>query len=86
MISDQNSEKKEILLKLISEFQIDLQKNLESAIRTNGIVSAIDVCRTIFPQKKASIKMKFPGVIIRRVSEKPRNPSHQPVAWGNRNF
>ncbi|EMO30380.1 hypothetical protein LEP1GSC170_2664 [Leptospira interrogans serovar Bataviae str. HAI135] len=25
--------------------------------------------------------MKFPGVIIRRVSEKPRNQSHQPVAW-----
>ncbi|EMO30389.1 hypothetical protein LEP1GSC170_2663 [Leptospira interrogans serovar Bataviae str. HAI135] len=48
MISDQNSEKKEILLKLISEFQIDLQKNLESAIRTN----AIDVCRTIFPQNE----------------------------------
>lgn len=31
--------------------------------------------------ERFSLKMKFPGVIIRRVSEKPRNQSHQPVAW-----
>ncbi|WP_338107714.1 DUF3365 domain-containing protein [Leptospira weilii] len=79
--SGQNAEKKEILFRLISEFQIDLQKNLESAIRTKGIVGAIDVCRTISPQKEADLKREFPGVLIRRVSEKPRNPSHQPEAW-----
>ncbi|EMJ69942.1 PF11845 family protein [Leptospira interrogans str. 2002000632] len=77
----QNAEKKEILLRLISEFQIDLQKNLESAIRTKGIVGAIDVCRTISPEKEAALKTEFPGILIRRVSEKPRNPNHQPDTW-----
>ncbi len=79
--SGRNSEKKEILLRLISEFQIDLQKNLESAIRTKGIVGAINVCRTISPKKEADLKAEFPGVLIRRVSEKPRNPSHRPEIW-----
>lgn len=79
--SEQNSEKKEILFRLISEFQIDLQKNLESAIRTKGIVGAIDVCRTISPQKEADLKKEFPGVLIKRISEKPRNPSHRPEVW-----
>ncbi|AJR15582.1 PF11845 family protein [Leptospira interrogans serovar Hebdomadis str. R499] len=77
----QNAEKKEILLRLISEFQIDLQKNLESAIRTKGVVGAIDVCRTISTEKEAALKTEFPGILIRRVSEKPRNPNHQPDAW-----
>ncbi len=77
----QNAEKKEILLRLISEFQIDLQKNLESAIRTKGVVGAIDVCRTISPEKEAALKTEFPGILIRRVSEKPRNPNHQPDTW-----
>lgn len=79
--SGQNPEKKEILLRLISEFQIDLQKNLESAIRTKGIVGAINVCRTISPKKEADLKAEFPGVLIKRISEKPRNPSHRPEVW-----
>ncbi|TGM60227.1 DUF3365 domain-containing protein [Leptospira adleri] len=82
----QNEEKKEILLKLMGDFQIELQKNLQSAIQKKGVIGAIEVCKTISPQKEKEIGNEFPAVKIRRVSEKPRNPDHKPEEWEARIF
>lgn len=82
----QNQEKKEILLKLIGDFQVDLQKNLQTAIQKQGVVAALEVCKTISPQKEEEIKQEFPAIKIRRVSEKPRNPNHKPEEWEARIF
>ncbi|RHX85525.1 Tll0287-like domain-containing protein [Leptospira stimsonii] len=82
----QNQEKKEILLKLIGDFQVDLQKNLQTAIQKQGVVAALEVCKTISPQKEEEIKQEFPAIRIRRVSEKPRNPNHKPEEWEARIF
>ncbi|MDV6237212.1 DUF3365 domain-containing protein [Leptospira ellisii] len=79
--TDRNAEKKQILLELIADFQVDLQKNLESAIKTKGIVGAIEICRTVSPAKEADVKTSFPGISFRRISDKPRNPNHVPDVW-----
>nr|WP_245667226.1 DUF3365 domain-containing protein [Leptospira tipperaryensis] len=82
----QNQEKKEILLKLIGDFQVDLQKNLQTTIQKQGVVAALEVCKTISPQKEKEIKEEFPMLKVRRVSEKPRKPDHQPEEWEARIF
>ncbi|MBM9500790.1 DUF3365 domain-containing protein [Leptospira sp. 201903071] len=82
----QNQEQKEILLKLIGDFQVDLQKNLQTAIQKQGVVGALEVCRTISPRKEKELSEEFPAMRIRRVSEKPRNPDHKPEEWEARIF
>ncbi|MBM9576347.1 DUF3365 domain-containing protein [Leptospira sp. 201903070] len=82
----QNQEQKEILLNLIGNFQVDLQKNLQTAIQKQGVLGALEVCRTISPQKEKDLREEFPAMRIRRVSEKPRNPDHKPEEWEARIF
>ena len=60
---------------LIGKFQTELQGRLKNAIKTGGPVGAIETCHIASPELEK--KLSSQGVLIRRVSDKPRNPAHQ---------
>ncbi|EQA37991.1 PF11845 family protein [Leptospira inadai serovar Lyme str. 10] len=74
-------EKKEIIKTLFEELQADLLKELQESIKKNGIASSIAVCKTISPAKEQELSAKYPGLRLRRISEKNRNPEHAPNEW-----
>lgn len=78
---NQDLEKKEIIKALFEELQADLLKELQESIKKNGIASSIAVCKTISPAKERELSAKYPGLKLRRISEKNRNPEHAPNEW-----
>ncbi|TGK20728.1 DUF3365 domain-containing protein [Leptospira fluminis] len=83
---NQDGDKKEILSKLFDELQAELSKELRSSIRTRGLADSISICKTLSPSKEKEIGDRYPGLRIRRVSEKNRNPQHSPDDWEKQVF
>ena len=74
--SPDSSEKK--LLGKFDEFQKGLQSRLQKAVKSRGFAGAIDTCKSASPEMEKEMST---GLIVRRVSDKPRNPMHIPDAF-----
>lgn len=67
-------------LNYFEEMQTSLKKELKMAMESGGPSHAVSVCRDISPSIESEISKKN-GLTIRRVSDKNRNPDHQPDAF-----
>ncbi|PJZ69188.1 hypothetical protein CH373_11415 [Leptospira perolatii] len=78
---ESRQEKKEIILDLFDQLQSELLSELQDSIRKNGPAASINICKTLSPKKEKELSAKYPGLSIRRISDKNRNPSHAPNEW-----
>ncbi|TGJ99681.1 DUF3365 domain-containing protein [Leptospira semungkisensis] len=83
---EQDTEKKAILAKLFYESEESLTKDLQESIRKKGVLASLDTCRTFSEEKERYIAASYPKLVIRRVSEKSRNPDHLPKDWEGKVF
>jgi len=65
---------------VVNVFKTELQSNLLKAVQERGAENSIEVCSEISPNIEAKISSEN-NLQIRRVSEKFRNPNHEPDAW-----
>jgi hypothetical protein len=65
---------------VVSVFKNELQSNLLKAVQERGAENSIEVCSELSPKIEAKIASEN-NLQIRRVSEKFRNPNHEPDAW-----
>ena len=72
--SEENRDKK--IMAEFDKFQSELKTTLQGAIKKEGFGGAIEVCRQASPVAEKDFSTG--GMVIRRVSEKPRNPDHKP--------
>lgn len=63
------------LQKDFATLQTELQKELAAAIAARGPEGAIEVCSVASPQMEQRLSAQR-GALIRRISDRPRNPDH----------
>lgn len=61
---------------LFNAFQANLESELKAALKNHGLVGAVSACSIKSPQLESS--MVNEDYSIKRISQKPRNPSHFP--------
>ena len=71
------AEMKSKSLKIFQKLQKNLGASLQSAIKSQGVPAAIEVCKQVSPQVETGLS-RHPVLKIRRISAKNRNPLHQP--------
>ena len=72
--SEENRDKK--IMSEFEKFQTELKTRLQAAIKNEGFGGAIEVCKQASPAAEKEFSSK--GMVIRRISDKPRNPDHMP--------
>ncbi|WP_167882223.1 Tll0287-like domain-containing protein [Leptospira langatensis] len=78
---EQDTEKKAILTRLFFASEENLRKDLNESIRKKGSLSSVGACRTFSEENEREVLASYPGLVIRRISEKSRNPDHLPNDW-----
>lgn len=74
-------EQKQEALAIFDQFQSSLLSELKRAMDAGGPAAAIGICQTASP----AVEKKFSDAWeVRRVSNRPRNPSHVPDAFESR--
>ena len=69
------SDRQVVLVSKFDSFQAQLKSKLQTAIKEQGVVGAIAICKDASPDLE---KIMSDGMVVRRVSEKNRNPLHAP--------
>lgn len=68
--------KRKLAEETANRMQADLLNALTKAIADKGPAGAIEVCRTLSPETEK--KLSQSGLMVRRVSDRTRNPLHRP--------
>ncbi len=74
-----DEQKREQTLLIFENFQKSLQAELSSSIQKSGTTGAIDKCKIVSPEMEHNYSKE--NVIIKRISDKPRNPEHKAEDW-----
>ncbi|MEQ9365806.1 MAG: DUF3365 domain-containing protein [Leptospirales bacterium] len=74
------------ILEIFARFQERLKPELKAAIAEGGTAGAIDRCYTVSPELARQMSRTFAGearreFVVRRVSDRPRNPANAPDAF-----
>ncbi|MGJ4790277.1 Tll0287-like domain-containing protein [Leptospira koniambonensis] len=80
-VREEDAERKAILMKLFSESEESLTKDLKDSIRKKGSLASLVTCRTFSEEKEKNLIFTYPRLDIRRISERSRNPDHLPKDW-----
>jgi hypothetical protein len=73
-------EKEAKTLVLFKDFKEELQSELIQAVEEKGPANSIEVCAKISPQMEERISQEK-GLLLKRISDKNRNPNHSPDIW-----